>query len=385
MLDLTRHPRLLKMLSWWDRIKGFMKGRHAKGRKVEHNLSAFYARIWREAAAQLGANIESLGHDVFEIRLGEVHTRVLQNFTGMDDLGTHCVVRAKPVIYRLMNRAGLATPRFLDFDIQDLGSAVAFMENTGADCVVKPASGTGGGLGVTTGVRSRWQLARAAANAGSFGGSLLIEEQVKGENYRLLYLDGKLIDAVIRRPPSVIGDGKASIAQLVEAVNSQRLQHEQSVSHDLLSVDMDMNHTLAKQGLSLRSVPASGSVVLLKTVINQNSGADNETATPLLCASIIADGARAAALAGVRLAGVDVITTDPSRPLLDTGGVLLEVNSPPGYFWHYHKRDGAFPLAVHVLECLLASPREQQKCIVGQSPSFDRPGRQHLIEKATIE
>jgi len=360
MLDLTRHPRLLKMLSWFDRIKGFLNGRHAKGRTAEKNLGAFYARIWREAATHLGASIESLGHDVFEIRLGEVHTRVLQNFTGMDNLGTHCVVRAKPVIYRLMQRAGLPTPRFVDFDIQDLGPAVTFMENTGTDCVVKPASGTGGGLGVTTGVRSRWQLARAAFAAGSYGGSLLIEEQVKGENYRLLYLDGKLIDAVIRRPPSVIGDGKSSIANLVEAVNSQRLRQDQFVSHDLLSVDMDMKHTLAKQGLSLRSVPAQGGVVFLKTVINQNSGVDNETATPLLCASVIADGARAAALAGVRLAGVDVITTDPSRPLRDTGGVLLEVNSPPGYFWHYHKRDGAFPLAVHVLECLLASPREQQ-------------------------
>ena len=353
MLDLTQHPKLVKLLSWVDRIKGSLNGRHVKGRTAEKNLGAFYAYVWREAAAQLGAGIESLGHDVFEIRLGDASTRVLQNFTGIDDLATHCVVRAKPVINRLLAGAGLPTPRFADFDVHDLRPAVTFLDSTDKECVVKPASGTGGGLGVTTGVRSRWQLARAAFTAGTFGGDVLIEEQVHGDNYRLLYLDGQLVDAVIRKAPSVVGDGKRNLAQLVEEVNAQRLKQKQFIAHGLLTVDMDMKYTLAKQGLSMRSVPAPARVVYLKTVINQNSGADNETVTPLLCASIVADGAQAAAVAGVRLAGVDVITVDPSLPLRATGGVLLEVNSPPGYFWHYHKRDGAFPLAVHVLKHLL--------------------------------
>jgi cyanophycin synthetase len=114
-----------------------------------------------------------------------------------------------------------------------------------------------------------------------------------------------------------------------------------------------MKNTLTRQGLSLRSVPAAGQTVRVKTAINQNAGSDNETVTNLLCPSVVADGARAAAATDVRLAGVDVVTTDPTLPLREAGGVILEVNSPPGYFWHYHKRDGSFPLAVRVLECLL--------------------------------
>jgi cyanophycin synthetase len=365
MIDLTRHPKLLKLLTWLDRVKGFFKrGRYEKERAAERNLGAFYARVWREAAAQVGASIEALGHDVFEIRLGDAHTRVLRNFTGVDDLATHCVTRAKPVVYGLLDRAGLPTPRHLVFEREDMRPAVAFLESAGRPCVVKPASGTGGGLGVTTGVRTRWQLARATVAAAAYGGGVLIEEQVEGENYRLLYLDGKFLDAVVRRCPAVVGDGKSRVARLVEAANTGRLREGGGVSHSLLTVDLDMKHTLAGQGLSLRSVPARGRVVRLKTAINQNSGADNETATALLCPSVIADGARAAAVAGVRLAGVDVLTPDPGVPLREAGGVILEVNSPPGYFWHYHKRDGAFPLAVHVLECLLGSPRDSRLCPV---------------------
>lgn len=363
MLDLTRHPRLVKLLSWQDRILGFVKKRFAKERVAETNLSAFYARVWREAAAQLDAQIEDLGHDVFDIRLGDAHTRVLRNFTAMDDLATYCVARAKSVIYRLLNREGIPTPRYLDFETSDLQPAAVFMEERKTDCVVKPASGTGGGLGVTTGVHSRWQLARAASDASRFASDLLIEEQIEGDNYRLLYLDGKLIDAVVRRAPSVVGDGTSRISQLVDAANQRRLDREQSMSHDLLSVDLDMRRTLEKQGLSLGSIPEKGRKVVLKTVINQNSRDDNETVTGELCEALIAAGSRAAAVAGVRLAGVDVITADPAVPLQESGGVILEVNSPPGYFWHYHKRGPAFPLAVHVLECLLASSVNSNVCV----------------------
>jgi glutathione synthase/RimK-type ligase-like ATP-grasp enzyme len=55
----------------------------------------------------------------------------------------------------------------------------------------------------------------------------------------------------------------------------------------------------------------------------------------------------------VRLAGVDVITPDPTLPLSEAGGVVLEVNAPPNFYYHYHKRGGAYPVARHVLEHLL--------------------------------
>ena len=168
-----------------------------------------------------------------------------------------------------------------------------------------------------------------------------------------MYLDGELIDAFVRRPPVVIGDGRSTVAGLVCAENANRLQHGSEVSQVLLPFDFDMRRTLAKQSLSLRSVPAAGTIVTLKTVINDNSAADNSTATDLLCDSIIEEGARAVRALGVRFAGIDVITVDPGLPLAETGGVILEANGTPGLYYHYHKRDGAFPAALHVLRRLL--------------------------------
>jgi len=351
MMDPTRSPRMMKFLSLVDRGKAFLFRRERGRDKASRNLIAFYSRVWHEAAKEIGAEIEDFGHGAFEIRLDDFRTRVQNNCTAVDDLATHTFVRTKPVMYRVLEKEGLPIPQHAEFTIDDMSPGVAFLERMGKDCVVKPACGTGGGLGVATGIRTRYQLARSGWIACVHGQSAVIEEQLEGLNYRLLYLDGKLIDAVVRNPPNVIADGTSTVLQLVQKINENRVQ--QGSSHSLLTIDIDMQRTLAKQKLSLRSVVKKGTNILLKTGSNENNGSDNVTATDMLCESIIADGARAAACAGVNLAGVDILTKDPSVPLAENGGVFLEVNSPPGYYWHYQKRDQPFPVAIHVLHWLL--------------------------------
>jgi cyanophycin synthetase len=162
-----------------------------------------------------------------------------------------------------------------------------------------------------------------------------------------------LLDAVVQKPPTVKGDGRSPIRSLVRQANIRRLEKGACVSQGLLSVDPDMRQTLAAQGLKLSSVPRAGQTVVLKTAINENAGADNRTATPMLCQSILDEGALAARVVGVRLAGVDVITTNPSVPLRESGGAIIEVNTTPGFYWHYQKADGQFPVAFHVLQFMI--------------------------------
>lgn len=225
--------------------------------------------------------------------------------------------------------------------------------------------GTGGGRGITAGIKTLAHLAKAAAAASIYCDDLLIKEQVAGDNYRLLYLDGELIDAFVRRPPTVMGDGRSTLARLVADANVDRLRHKAGRSQVLLTVDLDMRRTLAGQGFSMDSMPGAGQSVVLKTVVNENCGDDNSTATHLLCPSIVADGARTARALGVRLGGVDMICTDPAMPLAESGGVILEVNAPPNFYYHYHKKDGAFPVAVHVLKRLLSDWQQRSECREG--------------------
>ncbi len=352
MLDPIRHPRLLRLRTLWERVKGKFVRAPSGEAEADRQLSAFYDRAWREAATQVGATVAELGPNVLEIRRGERRTRVWHNTSAIDDLVTHHVVRMKGLMHRLLAAHGLPTPRHLEYSLADLKPAADFLEGTDRPCVVKPACGTGGGRGVVTGIRTRWQLALASWTAARWGDHPLIEEQVEGDNYRLLYLDGKLLDVVKRQPPGLVADGKATVRELLERLNRERLDGRGAVSHTQVGLDQDVHTTLRRQGLTLRSVPPAGTRVQLKTAINDNDSRENVTALGVLCPDILRETARAVELSGLRLAGVDVICADPVRSLRAGGGVILEVNSPPGYFWHYHKRDGCFPVALYVLRAL---------------------------------
>ena len=367
MIDPTRNRALLGAAHLLALAQAFRRHRNPRRRASGRHEAAFYERVWREAAAQLGGTCRTLGGGIAEIEVEGACTRVMENTCALDDPVTLAILADKPLTARLLAERGLAVARHAPFRLDDMGPARRFLDARGGECVVKPARGTGGGRGVATGIETRWQLARAAAAAAVYGDDLMIEEQVEGENYRLLYLDGRLIDAFTRRPPSVVGDGRATVARLIRALNDERLRHGSGLSQVQLTLDLDLRRTLAKQGLSLGSVPAAGRVARLKTVVNENSGADNETATGRLCESIVADGADAVRALGVRLAGIDIITRDPSVPLAESGGVILEVNAPPGFYYHYHKQDAVFPVAVAVLERLV---RDRTR---GREPASPRP------------
>ncbi len=352
-MSLLNNKLALRGLHFLAMGRAFLRYRNPRRRAVGKAHDAFHERLWRDTAAELGAQWEMLGAGISQITLNGVRTRVVDNVSAVDDPVTLRVAHDKPLTHRLLSERGIPVPRHAVFSLDDLSPAIAFLGELGTDCVVKPANGTGGGRGITTGIRTVNQLCRAAAAAACYADELMIEQQITGDNYRLLYLDGQLLDAYVRRLPSIVGDGRSTILQLVHRLNEQREKAGTGLSQTLLSIDMDMRRTLAKQGLTLRSVPAAGRTVTLKTVVNENGGADNATVTHLLCRSIVVAGAAATQAVGIRFAGIDIVTTDPTIPLAESGGVILEVNGTPNLYYHYHKQDGTFPAATHLLGALL--------------------------------
>lgn len=355
MNKLLLNPLLLRFLYAVAMGKAFLRYRNPRRRASGRHQDAFYRRTWREAAERLGGSYTPLDATIGQIEVDGRSTRVFDNVSAIDDPVTLAVLHDKPLTHRLLQQEGLPVPRHARFSLGDMGAAVRFLREIGSDCVVKPAGGTGGGRGVTTGIRTAWHLARAAAAAAVYADDLLIEQQITGDNYRLLYLDGRLLDAYVRRLPAVTGDGRSTVRQLVERANDERLAREAGVSQVLLSIDLDMRRTLAGQELSLRSVPPAGRLVTLKTVVNENGGADNTTVTHELHPAIVEAGERAARALRARFVGIDIVTSDHTVPLEASGGVILEVNGTPNLYYHYTKQDGSFPVAEHLLRRLLSA------------------------------
>ena len=313
-----------------------------------------YQRIWMEAADAIGAEAGPAGPGATELRTGDRRVVVRDHILAIDHDDALRRARDKPAVSRLLREHGLPVPDQQAFSFVDFETAAAFLRDRGGPCVVKPADGATGS-GVTTEVRSRADLVRAIIRAGRDTDDLIIERQVAGRVYRILLLDGELLDAIERLPPRVVGDGRSTIGQLVHAENKRRIEAGGADGLSLLKVDLDCVMTLRSSGNHLRTVPPLGATVAVKTATNQNGSADNRSVVDEISPALVDQARRAAALVGVRLAGVDIVTPDPTTTLEAAGGVIVEVNGDPGVHYHYlvSQRATARRVAIPIVRLLL--------------------------------
>ena len=313
----------------------------------------FYRTVWGEAAAALGLHVREIGGQYFEVLCPDYVLRVNTHVTSLDDAVTVAIAADKPLVHDVLARRGVPVPTHVVCDYHDVTAAWSFADRRGRVCVVKPARGTGGGTGITTSVSSRRQLVAAMGRAGSYCPDVLVEEQISGDNYRLLYLDGVLIEALMRRPPALLGDGTSSVKDLA----SKRISHDAgAMAPSGTRLSRRVRRMVAQTGMAAASVPAAGEAVPLRPVIAMDDRQDNESVTDSMCEEVVKAGAAAAAALGVRLAGVDVITPDRSMPLGDVGGAVIEVNTGPGLHYHYMTESAPTPVASIILKRLCGLP-----------------------------
>jgi hypothetical protein len=328
----------------------------------------FYRDFWQQAASEAGVELTELDSDYWHARRGSAWTVVREGQIALDDHLRVRLARNKLLTARLLAPLGFQAPPSIDFDMESLDRALAFLAASKSPVVVKPdgvpqsrfmaVDGPGAGRGVTCGVRTPAELRRAARWASLFGSRLIAEKQVEGASYRLLYLDGRLIDAVRRDPPRVFGDGMSTIGQLVRAENAERRAARPPLALSALLIDLDCKLTLARQQLRLRSVPRAQQPVMVKTVSNQNASYDNHRVLDQIHPQLAELGARLVGHLGLRLAGVDVMTGDPSQAL--PGSFLFsEINATPGlhHHWLVARPDRRAPVGALVLEAALSPAR----------------------------
>jgi D-alanine-D-alanine ligase-like ATP-grasp enzyme len=309
----------------------------------EPRLRAFrdelYEELWGEAAAAIGATVVRRPSALLEVRRGGQRTWVQRQEVALDHAMTLRASLEKSLAHDLLTELGIPVPEHVVFDAVRLAPALDFLERHPGGVVVKPAGGTGGGIGITASVRTERQLRRAVLFAARKSSRVLVEALAGGDVHRVLFLDGELLDVVRREPPHVVGDGRASVRELIDRENTRRLEARGRACPSFLTITLDCVFELAKAGRTLATVPAAGERVRVKATTNHSGPADCHTVRTPLAVDAVEELGRAVAATGLRLAGVDVVTPDVTVPLAQSGGVVLEVNGNPALHQHYQVAD----------------------------------------------
>lgn len=293
----------------------------------------FYRQFWQDSAQRIGARIELLQPGWWQVERDGNKTYVHGERVMLDSAVMLELAGDKGLVYRLLAEAGYPVPASQRFNSDLMAQAESFLRDSNGAVVVKPVNGWAG-QGVTVNIRNAEELKAAVRYAQRFEDDLLVEQHITGDSYRLLFLGGRLIDAVRRDPPQVTGDGKQTVRQLIAAENRLRLTGDAITSLNPLNVDAECKKTLEAQNLGFGTVPAAGKSIALKSVVNQNNRMENHVVREQVHPEIDAMGSAICRQFGLELAGLDLLCSDISKPLAETGGVINEINTTPGL--HHH-------------------------------------------------
>jgi len=214
--------------------------------------------------------------------------------------------------------------------------ALAVAEKLGWPVVVKPRD-LDQGAGVVTGIRDAEALQKAFdASTKLSQRGVIVQRHVEGHDHRILVLDGQMLMATQRIPGGVTGDGEKTVAQLVALANQDPRRGEAKQSLLItMALDDEAQTCLSEAGLTAESVPAAGRFVCLRGTANISTGGTAIDVTAQLHPDNKLLAERAAQLVGVDLAGIDFLCPDSSRSWREVGGVVIEVNSQPGFRPHW--------------------------------------------------
>lgn len=245
---------------------------------------------------------------------------------------------------------GCPVPEGRSFAPDAVAAALAYAAALGGPVCVKPDRGQRG-VNVAPGLTDPDAIARAfvCAAAGPGGEAVVVEQSLEGDLIRFFYVEPRVVGVKLSRPASVVGDGFSSIAALIADKNRARARRHCLGHRDLVGDD-DVLAWLARAGRDLSSVPGPGERVFLRGVSNAAAGGDTIACPDTVHPSYAARVAEVcAALAPLRLAALDTIIADPSRPLATDGFAVLEVNNSPDvlsylYPWEGPRQDVVIPI-----------------------------------------
>jgi len=237
-------------------------------------------------------------------------------------------------------------------------------EDIGLPVVVKPSDGNHG-RGVSTELMTREEVEAAFLLAVDEGSEVIVERFIRGNEHRLLVIAGRLAAAARGETAGVTGDGRSTIAELIDSqLNTDpRRGTTEDYPLNVIRIDDDpaVRLELQRQGFAADSIPPAGKEVLIQR--NGNVAFD---VTALVHPSIAEAAALAARVVGLDIAGIDLVAENIALPIDRQQAAIVEVNAGPGLLMHLKPASGeAQPVGEAIVESLFPAGASGRIPVVG--------------------
>ena len=289
------------------------------------------------------------------------------------------ISRDKDLTKALLQSCGVPVPE--GRIVESAEAAWEAANDIGMPVVVKPCDGNHG-RGVFIELSRREEIESAYYMALKEGTGVLVERYIAGTEHRLLVVGGRLIAATQGDSVSVIGEGASTVAELIESqINSDpRRGSTEDYPLNLIRLDNAAKMEIAHQGYHSDSIVPVGTKVLI-----QRNGNHAFDVTDHVHPSTAAIASLAARIIGLDIAGIDLVTSDISRPLSEQSGAIVEVNAGPSLLMHIKPAVGTpRPVGKAIVDHLFPNQDNGRIPIVGITGSYGKTAVAYLVARLLI-
>ena len=198
--------------------------------------------------------------------------------------------------------------------------------------VIKPVEGTGGKY-VFVNIQSR-EKCKEILNIfiDKNINNILVEEFIKGKDFRILCYKDTVLDVIERVPPFVVGDGENNINNLVKNKNSKSKKGMHSIKIN--------KQYLSENGYNSNSVLEKNKKIVVNPASNfHNGGYPRRVPLDIVHQDNLSMFSKINKLLNLNLSGIDCLIPDITKSYKEVGGAINEVNKFPNFDIHYYADD----------------------------------------------
>lgn len=297
-------------------------------KKVKHGgFKSFLKR-----AKELGIKIEILEHEKIPVlklsHQGKVFFCYKRNMPIMRRMGN--LTKNKVITKMILESVDIRTPQGVVATSPREAVSEIQRKKLRYPLIAKPVDGSLA-KGVTWNIQSEKEVAQAVDHALSAYGyrkdiKILVEEMFIGSEYRVLVFNGKVLSCVEKIPAGIMGNGTATIQQLINTFNKTR-RHGFEIKLDTVAKD-----TLKEAGYTLKTILPAQTFFRLRNNLNMSDGGRSIERTKEMSTYLKQACVKAVEAIGLTYGGIDLITNDLSSK--KPSYVILEINPNPFYNMH---------------------------------------------------
>ena len=302
-------------------------------------LGASTEALIKEAQAQGIPWMELDTCDLIQLGYGKHQQRVQAALTSHSNVLAVELAGNKENTKKILTHLGVPVPLGCTiYTFRELAEKIECLG--GYPIVIKPLDGNHG-RGITIDIQSWEQAEIAYDRAREVSTGVIVEHFYQGRDHRILVVNGRVVAVAERVPAHVVGDGIETIAALVDRENQDSRRGE---GHDNILTQIQLDEATAEmlvnQGVTIDTILAPGQICYLRATANLSTGGIAIDRTDEIHPDNVWLAERVARIIGLDIAGIDVITTDITKPLREADGVIIEVNAAPGLRMHLSPSQG---------------------------------------------